>query len=60
MLIDSRAHLCMPQFDRDRREVISRASEAGSQFIFTVGTDVASSHQVVAISHEYSSIYPLD
>lgn len=59
MLIDSHAHLGMPQFDRDRREVVGRALEAGVQFIFTVGTDVASGRQAVIIAHEYPSIYAI-
>lgn len=59
MLIDSHAHLGMPQFDRDRREVVGRALQAGVQFIFTVGTDVASGRQAVTIAHEYSSIYAI-
>ncbi len=57
MLIDSHAHLSMPQFDRDREEVVHRASNAGVRFIMTVGIDTASSQHAVAISHEYSSVY---
>jgi TatD DNase family protein len=47
----------MPQFDRDRNEVLNRASEAGVHVIFTVGTDVTSSQQVLALSHQNPSIY---
>ncbi|NIQ38316.1 MAG: YchF/TatD family DNA exonuclease [Proteobacteria bacterium] len=57
MLIDSHAHLGMSQFDKDRREVVGRALEGGIQFIFTVGTDVASSRQAVALSHDHPSVH---
>ena len=59
MLIDSHAHLNMPQFDRDRSDVINRAREAGVEWVFTVGTDVASSQQAVELSREHSSVYAI-
>ncbi|MEK6777911.1 MAG: TatD family hydrolase [bacterium] len=37
MLIDSHAHLTMPQFDEDREEVLGRAREAGVGHILTIG-----------------------
>ncbi len=37
MLIDSHAHLTMPQFDEDREEVLRRAREAGVGYILTIG-----------------------
>lgn len=39
MLIDSHAHLEMPEFRKDLEEVIQRAKEAGVDYIFTVGTE---------------------
>ena len=59
MLIDSHAHLNMPQFDRDRSDVINRAKEAGVEWVFTVGTDVASSQHAVELSREHSSVYAI-
>jgi len=38
MIIDSHAHLDMPQFDADRADVISRAGDNGLDLIITVGT----------------------
>ncbi len=38
MLIDSHAHLDMPQFDDDRHDVIQRARDAGVEFIIAIGT----------------------
>jgi len=39
MLIDTHAHLSLPQFDKDRAEVIKRARDAGIKHIITVGTE---------------------
>ncbi|MDX1763488.1 MAG: TatD family hydrolase, partial [bacterium] len=41
MLIDSHAHLTMPQFDEDRDAVLSRAMEAGVAYIVTVASEEA-------------------
>jgi TatD DNase family protein len=38
MIIDSHAHLDMPQFDADRADVIGRAGDNGLDLIITVGT----------------------
>jgi len=59
MLIDSHAHLDMPQFDRDRNEVIRRARDARIHCIFTVGTDVSSSRQAIRIAHENPAVYAI-
>jgi TatD DNase family protein len=39
MLIDSHAHLEMPEFKKDLEGVIRRAMESGVEYIFTVGTE---------------------
>ncbi len=59
MLIDSHAHLGMPQFDRDRSEVIHRAAEEGVQFIFTLGTNVDSSEEAVHLAHENPALFAI-
>lgn len=38
MIIDSHAHLDMPQFDADREAVIQRARHAGVQMLLTIAT----------------------
>jgi TatD DNase family protein len=38
MLVDSHAHLDMPQFDSDRDDVIQRARDAGVELILTIGS----------------------
>lgn len=56
MLIDSHAHLTMPQFDKDRDAVIHRAYKAGLVHIVTIGTDIADCHKAVALAEAYDSI----
>lgn len=57
MLIDSHAHLEMKEFDSDREEVIRRASEAGINFIVTVGTNLKLSNNAVTLAEKYENIY---
>ena len=56
-LIDSHAHLDFPQFDGDRKAVISRAREAGLTAIVNIGTNLISSRASVALAEAYDFIY---
>lgn len=51
-LVDTHAHLDMPQFEPDRAEVIARAREQGVQII-TVGIELESSRRAVALAEEF-------
>jgi len=53
VLVDAHAHLDMPAFDGDRAAVIERAMEAGLALIVTVGTDLQSSREAVAIADRF-------
>jgi TatD DNase family protein len=57
MLIDSHAHLEMPEFDSDRRKVIERAGQAGVDYIVTVGTNLELSRKALSIARQYENIY---
>ncbi|HXH13931.1 MAG TPA: TatD family hydrolase [Alphaproteobacteria bacterium] len=57
MLVDSHAHLDMPQFDADRPDVIARARQAGVAAILTLGIDGPSSQRAVALAQEYDGVY---
>jgi len=59
MLIDSHAHLSMPQFDRDRDEVIRRAAEAGVELIFTVGTDLKDWPKALEIARGSDGVFAI-
>ena len=56
-MIDTHAHLCSPQFDRDRDAVIRRAQDAGVEAIVEVGYDVENSRCAVELAAKYPFIY---
>jgi TatD DNase family protein len=57
MLIDSHAHLEMPEFRRDLEEVIHRAMDSGIEYIFTVGTEKKDWRRTLEIANAHPSIY---
>ena len=59
MLIDSHAHLEMPEFRRDLTEVIQRAKASGIDYIFTVGTEKKDWNRALEIAHSYPSAYAI-
>jgi len=50
MLMDSHAHLTLPQFDEDRSAVLARARSVGVRTILTVGTEPAEWEPAVALT----------
>jgi TatD DNase family protein len=59
ILIDSHAHLEMPDFRRDLEEVIQRASESGVKYIFTVGTEKKDWKRAIEIAQSHPFIYTI-
>jgi len=59
MLIDTHAHLDMPEFDRDRNEVIKRAQDGGIDYIITVGIDLDSCRDAVRLSEQFEFVYAI-
>jgi TatD DNase family protein len=59
MLIDSHAHLEMPEFKRDLEGVIQRAKESGVEYIFTVGTEKKDWERALEIANLHPSIYAI-
>lgn len=57
MLVDSHAHLDMPQFDADRDAVMARARVADVRAILTLGVDGDSSQRAVALAQRYQGVY---
>ena len=57
MWIDSHAHLEMKEFDPDRPQVIQRALDQAVTRIITIGTDLESSCQAVALAKTYQIIW---
>jgi TatD DNase family protein len=59
MLIDSHAHLEMPEFKKDLEAVIQRAKESGVEYIFTVGTERKNWKRALEIANSNPSIYAI-
>ena len=59
MLIDSHAHLEMPEFRQDLTEVIQRAKASGIDYIFTVGTEKKDWNRALEITHSHPSVYAI-
>lgn len=57
MIIDTHAHLDMERFDKDRDDVVDRASEAGVEIVINPGVDLKSSRKAVELSKRYKNIY---
>ena len=59
MLIDSHAHLEMPEFKKDLEAIIQRAKESGVEYIFTVGTEEKDWKRALEIAASHPSIYAI-
>jgi TatD DNase family protein len=59
MLIDTHAHLEMPEFKRDLEAVIQKAKESGVEYIFTVGTEKKDWKRALEIANSQPSIYAI-
>ncbi len=59
MLIDSHAHLEMPEFVEDLEEVIHRAASSGVEYIFTVGTEKRDWRRALEIAKCHANIYAI-
>ncbi len=57
MLVDTHAHYTIDAFEADLEAVLDRAQQAGIGAIINVGTDVASSEQVVEQSRKFNLLY---
>lgn len=57
MLTDSHAHLEMPEFDKDREQVLERATKGGVTRVITVGTDLQSSAESVKLAQDRDFVF---
>jgi TatD DNase family protein len=57
MLIDTHAHLDYTDYDPDRAEVISRATDAGVTEIISIGTKIESSTRAVELAKNFPNIW---
>jgi TatD DNase family protein len=59
MLVDSHAHLDLPEFGPDLPRVIQRATESGVTTILTVGIEPASCRKALEIAEAYPHIFAI-
>jgi TatD DNase family protein len=59
VLIDSHAHLEMPEFEKDLEDVIRRAASSGVEYIFTVGTEKRDWRRALEIAKSHANIYAI-
>lgn len=57
MLVDSHAHLDLPEFDNDQGEVIKRAKKSGIDCILNVGINLESCSKAIKLADSYDFIY---
>ncbi len=56
-LVDSHCHLDLTPFRPDLDEVLGRAAEAGVRQIITVGIDLPSSRNALALAERYDKVF---
>lgn len=56
MLIDTHAHLDMPEFEPDRQQALERAFAGGLDHVITIGIDVRSSLRAVDLARHHPRI----
>jgi TatD DNase family protein len=57
LLIDSHAHIDLPEFNKDRDQVLERARRRGVRVVINVGLDAESSRQSLAMAKKYDDIF---
>ncbi len=57
VLFDTHAHVHFPEFADDRAEMLLRARAAGVRWMVTIGTDLETSRQAVALAEGDADIY---
>jgi TatD DNase family protein len=55
-LVDTHAHLDFSQFDEDRELVLERAADEGVSCVVTVGFDLESSREAVALANDHTHV----
>jgi TatD DNase family protein len=57
-LVDTHAHLCSPEFDHDRHEVLARANAAGVGAVIAVGETLAEAEGNLALAGKFPMVKP--
>jgi TatD DNase family protein len=57
MLIDSHAHIDLPNFDKDREQVFARARQGGVRAVVNIGLDLESSRASLEMARQYDDVF---
>jgi TatD DNase family protein len=57
LLIDSHAHIDLPEFDKDRDQVMLRARQQGVRAVINVGMDAESSRKALEVAKKYDDVF---
>ena len=57
MLFDSHAHLDVPHFDEDRKELFKKIEESNVSFVVNPGVDLETSRNAIKLAQEYPWLY---
>lgn len=57
LLIDSHAHIDLPEFNKDRDQVLERAREQGVRAVINIGLDAASGGRALAMVKKYDDVF---
>jgi len=57
LLIDSHAHIDLPEFNKDRDQVLARARQQGVGAVINVGLDAESSRKALAMVKQYDDVF---
>jgi TatD DNase family protein len=57
LLIDSHAHIDLPEFDKDRDQVMARARERGVRAVINMGLDATLSLKALAVAKNYDDVF---
>lgn len=58
-MVDTHCHLNFHSFEKDYKEVVKKAFEAGVKAIINVGTSIPSSRKAVEFAHEFPYLYAI-
>jgi len=57
LLIDSHAHIDLPEFNKDRDQVLDRARRQGVRAVINIGLDAESSRKALAMVKKYDDVF---
>jgi len=57
LLIDSHAHIDLPEFNKDRDQVMARARQQGVRVVINIGLDAESSRKALATAKKYDDVF---